>query len=137
MLLRQYGTKISSVDPNFDPHALTDVAFVRTNDFSMSTEEFESAYERVDGREITAEVAGDVKVEVKRGMLEEILEQLRDVERSAGEEHVVLVENDRRKDHPKTRDETTTKVIAGQNRLHFVYTIDPPIRVGVYRRKGG
>jgi hypothetical protein len=30
----------------------------------------------------------------------------------------------------------TTRVVQNANRLYFQFSIDPPLRVGIYRRKG-
>ena len=38
-------------------------------------------------------------------------------------------------DFAKTRGVQTTKVVQGANRLHFQYTVDPPLKVGIYQRK--
>jgi hypothetical protein len=39
------------------------------------------------------------------------------------------------KDQAKTRGTQATKVVATENRLFFTYTIDPPLRIGIHRKK--
>ena len=133
MLLRRYGNTIHSVEPNFQPNALTEIAFTRTDDFSVDAEDFADGWELVDRREVVGETAGDVKTEVESALLEDLERQLATILEEAQDGHVALVENELGQDHPKLRDATTTSVVDGANRLHFTYTVDPPLRVAVYR----
>ncbi|HLU26329.1 MAG TPA: hypothetical protein VKZ58_11545 [Longimicrobiales bacterium] len=135
MIVRRYGTTVQSVDPNFDSRAMTEIGFLRTSALSMPAAEFFEQYERVDGRELTADAEGDVKDEVEQAVLASLLEQIRALEGELGDDHVLLVENEPGKDYPKTRDRTTNVVVAGEGRLYFEWTIDPPLKLGIYRRK--
>ncbi len=137
MLLRRYGSRIHSVEPNFQAHALTEIAFTRTDDFRAEADEFAHEWELVERHEVVGETAGDVKTEVESALLEDLLRQLDDILADAADGHVALVENELGQDHPKLRDSTTTTVVDGANRLHFTYTVDPPLRVGVYRPADG
>lgn len=134
MLLRRYGKKIQSVEPNFQPNALTEIAFTRTDDFHEEADAFQEQWQLAASHEVSGSTDGDVKTEVERALLEDLLGQIDAVVAEASDGEVVLVENALGQDHPKLRDATKGRVVEGQNRLHFTYTVDPPIRLGVYRR---
>jgi len=135
MIVRRFGSTVQSVEPDFDSRAMTEIGFRRTSALSLPAEEFLAQYERVDGRELTAEAEGDVKDEAEQAVLASLRAKLEALEAELGEGYVLLVENEVGKDYPKTRDRTKTLVVAGTNRLHFTWTIDPPLKLGVYRRK--
>ncbi len=137
MILRRYGSRVESVQPNFESKALTEVAFQRDRALTLSREEFEEGWRKVgESREITATAEGDVQDEAEGLLLEVLLERLREVEEEAGEERVVLVENDRT-DHPKCRDRRENRIVGGVNRLYFHCRVEPPLRVSVWERAGG
>ena len=48
----------------------------------------------------------------------------------------MVVDNGDGHDHPKTRQEMRNVVVAGENKLHFSYTVSPALRMAVYRKKG-
>jgi hypothetical protein len=134
MIVRRYGRNIQSVTPNFDAHAMTEVGFVR-GDWSMGADEFEQRYVRKGGREITATEQGEVQTRVEAAALEALQEQLAAFEASLGEGELLMIEDEPGVHYPKTRGRQSTAVLAGQNRLSFEYTIDPPLHVGVYRSR--
>jgi hypothetical protein len=135
MLLRRYGSTIQSVEPNFDARAITEIAFRRIPLSSLPLGEFEEQYERVRGVELSSNADGDVKDDVEQALLANLLDQLNAVLTGLAPAEVLMVESEAGRDYPKTRDKTRTKVIAGQNRFHFEWTVDPPLRLGVYRRR--
>jgi hypothetical protein len=45
-----------------------------------------------------------------------------------------VVENDQGHDWPKTKQKTTNVIVEGENRLHFNYSVAPPLRISVRRR---
>lgn len=135
MIFRKYGKSYHSVVPNFDSRAMTEVGFQKIGDEPVEASEFEGAYERVDGRELTALAEGSVQDEVEKQMLASLRTQLLEYEKSVGDDAVLVVESEQGKDYPKTREKTTTKVLGNENRLHFERTIDPPLRIGVYRKR--
>jgi hypothetical protein len=137
MLLRRYGNRIQSVEPNFQPHALTEIGFTRTDDFRAEADEFADEWELVSSHEVAGVTEGDVKTEVESALLADLLEQLGSIVAAAPEGHVALVENKLGQDHPKLRDATKTTVVDGANRFHFTYSVDPPLRIGVYRPAAG
>lgn len=134
MIVKRYGTTVSSVDPAFDSRALNEIGFRRSGTFSMPVEEFFEGYARVEVRELTAEAEGPVHDEAEQAVLRALENQLLELDRSLGPDHALLVESEPGVDYPKTRDRKKTVVVGGENRFHFQWWIDPPLRVAVYRR---
>ena len=136
MILRRYGASFQSVDPNFDSKALTEIGFRRNHERSEPVDEFTSGWERVRGHELGGEAEGTVQDEVETRMLAELLAGLRRLEGELGPDEVLVVESEQGADYPKTRTQTRTVVVEGENRLHFTTTVRPPLRVALYRRRG-
>ncbi|MGH7578218.1 MAG: hypothetical protein ACREM1_24270 [Longimicrobiales bacterium] len=134
MILRRYGKSIVSVAPNFNSRAMTEISFTRTGETAVPADEFEAGHERVAGHVLTARAAGEIQGEVEDHVLSELQHQLEALEREAGNGTVLLIENQPGMDQAKTRGVQTTKVVAGANRMHFEYSIDPPLKVGVYAK---
>jgi hypothetical protein len=135
MIFRKYGKSFHRVTPNFDSRAMTEVGFQKAGDDPVEAGEFEANYERVEGRELNAHAAGAVQDVVEKEMLESLKQQLLDLEQSLADGAVLVIESEQGKDYPKTREKTTTQVVGNENKLHFERTIDPPLRVGVYRSR--
>lgn len=134
MILRRYGSSVQSVETNFDPRALTEIGFRRDHGFSMPAEEFDRTYEKVEERALAGAVEGDVHDEAEASLLDEVKGKLDAFLGELGEDEVLLVESEAGQDYPKTRSRQSTVTRAGENRLHFQVTLDPPLRVGRYRR---
>lgn len=134
MLIRRYGARVQSVEPDFDAHVLNEIGFRRTSDLSIPADEFDEAYQRIEGYELTAESRGAVQDEAEQALLAELLARLRSVEAAAGED-VVLIESEVARDYPKVRDRKTTIVEHGENRLRFHWRVEPPLRVAIYRKR--
>lgn len=134
MILRRYGTTVQSVKPHFDSRALTEVGFRRDHAFSQGAEEFFDAYEKVRSEEITATAEGPVQDEAEEALLDGLEERLGRLREGLGPDEVLLIESDDR-DYPKTRDRKKNVIVDGENRLHFRWRVDPPLRVAVYRRR--
>ncbi|MEQ9398802.1 MAG: hypothetical protein RJQ04_06495 [Longimicrobiales bacterium] len=135
MILKQYGTTFQSVVPNFDSKALNEVGFRRDRALSVAVEDFREQYERAAVHELEAEVEGMVQDHTEQELLDRVEAQLTELVEGLGDGQVLVLENGDGHDYPKTRQRTTNVVIQGENRLHFVYSIAPALRVGVYRRK--
>ena len=58
MILRKYGKSYHSVTPNFDSRAMTEIGFQKSGEHAAETGEFEAAYERVEGHELSANHLG-------------------------------------------------------------------------------
>ena len=136
MILRRYGKNIESVEVDFDARAMTEIGFRRDRAFSIPTDEFESTYERVDGAELTTTASGDVQDEAEKQVLDALLSELRAFEAASGDGEVVLVESQQGVDYPKTREERTNVIVDGTNQFQFTWHIDPPLKVGRYRKNG-
>lgn len=135
MIAKRYGSKIQSVQPNFDARAMNEIGFTRDNEWDMPTDEFFEAYEKTETHELTAAAEGDVQGEAEEALLHSLQEQLMAAAKSVGADGVLLVESEAGVDYPKTRHTQTTQLVAGENRLYFRFTVEPPLRVAVYRRR--
>lgn len=135
MILKRYGSRLQSVRPNFDANAMTEIGFLRDNETVMSAEEFEGGWERVAERELTSLSEGHVQSIAEHAVLHSLEEQLLDLEREQGAHGVLVIENEQGKDMPKTHHTQRVLVEQGENKLHFQFEVDPPLRVGIYRRK--
>lgn len=134
MILRRYGSTVHSVVPNFDSKALTEIGFRRDNEHSQPADEFHAVHERVGGHDLVGSHEGLVQDEVEQVVLVDLERRLRQIESDLAEHEVLLVESEQGVDYPKTRTQTKTVVIEGENKLHFTTTVHPPLRVGVYRK---
>jgi hypothetical protein len=136
MIVRRYGVTVQSVEPNFDSRAMTEIGFRRTADLVIPAAEFEELYERVEERALVATSEGAVKIETEQALLDDLLSQIAELREGLAEGMLLLVESQAGRDYPKLRDHTTVKVVGGlENRLHFAWHVDPPLRLGVYRRR--
>lgn len=135
MILRRYGKTLHSVDTDFDSKALSEVGFRRDRKLSIPGAEFESSWELVDTHEISAETEGDVQDETQQRLLDEMEARLREIEATLAENEVLVVENEQGVDYPKAKDVRKNVIVEGENRLHFTARVEPPLRVGVYRRE--
>jgi hypothetical protein len=135
MILKRYGGKLHSVRPRFDANAMTEVGFTRDEETVLPAEEFEEQYERGEARELTATSEGHVQSLVEHAVLHSLEEQVLDLEQQLGAHAVLVVENEAGRDQPKTRGSQRTLVEQGENRLHFQFVVDPPLRLGIYRRR--
>lgn len=134
MILRRYGKWYHSVQPNFNPAAMTEIGFQRDRVFSVSAADFEDGYEAVDSQEIGAEADGDVQRHTERELLAKLEQALRDHVAALGSGQVLVVMNDRT-DWPKTRERREAVIVDGENRFYFHWWVDPPLRVGVFEGK--
>lgn len=135
MILRRYGQRMQSVQPDFDARALNEVGFRRDFAVTIPLEEFEGGYERLDLRELTARAEGPVQDEAEVAMLADLGRQLDELVAALGEDQVLVVES-LADDYPKTRDRKSTRSDAAGSRPYFEWWIDPPLRMGLYRKGG-
>jgi hypothetical protein len=136
MIFRRYGTSLQSVDLNFDSKALTEIGFRKNGERAEPADEFSSGWERVRGHELAATSEGAVQDEVERGLLKDLEGQIRRLEAELGPGDVLVVESEQGTDYPKTRTQTRTVAVGGENRLRFITTVHPPLRVAIYRKRG-
>lgn len=133
MLLRRYGTTIQTVEPDFDPRALTEIGFRRDRKHSFSAEEFEAGFEKQGELEIAAESHAAVQMEAEQELLDRVRGRLDAAIDELAEGHVLLVESEAGNDWPKTREKRENVIVEGENRFHFHWWVEPPLRVGIYR----
>lgn len=134
MLLRRYGTSLHSVVPNFDSRALNEISFRRDRTFTVTADDFERDYEKIREHELGGETEGAVQSEAEAALLERLEGDLSEVLATLGEGEVALVENEQGVDYPKVRDHKRGMIVEGENRLYFEWRVDPPLRLGLYRR---
>ena len=136
MILKRYGTSYQSVETNFNSRALTEIAFRRDRDFSIPTEEFDAAYERVDERVFSPQTEGDVQDAAEEALLKALDAEIASALGALKEGEVLVVESREGEDYPKTQDRKQNVVVDGENRLYFYWRVQPPLRLGVFRKKG-
>jgi hypothetical protein len=134
MLLRRYGSTVQSVEMNFDARALNEVGFRRDQRWSLPWEDFEAGYVRVRGDELTADAEGWVQDQAEQDLLRALESKLSETLGALGDGEVVLIESEQGNDYPKTRDDKKTVAVEGENRLYFTWRVEPPLRVGIYRK---
>lgn len=134
MILRRYGTSFRSVEPNFESKALSEIGFRRDHEHEIPAGDFEREWERVEVHELAATDEGDVQDEAEARLLDQLLAQLRGLEEGLGDDELLVVESEQGKDWPKTRQDQKNVVVEGENRFYFHIRVEPPLRVGVYRR---
>jgi hypothetical protein len=134
LIVRRYGTKVHSVEPNFDANAMNEIGFRRDNEWSLPTDEFFEQYEKFENHELMAAAEGEVQTEAEAALLHSLQEQLMAVAAAAGD-GLLFIESEQGNDYPKTRHTQSTLVVEGANRLYFRFTVEPPLRVAVYRKR--
>ena len=135
MIAKRYGKSVQSVNPEFDAVAMNEIGFRRDQAWSIETETFLATYDRIGEHLLTGSTEGDTQSDVESSLLASLLSDLRAAEAGAVGGDVLLVENDSGVDYPRLHSTQRTVVAGFENRLHFTYTVDPPIRIGVYRPK--
>ncbi len=134
MILRRYGKWYHSVQPNFNPAAMTEIGFQRDRAFSVSAADFEDGYRAVATDELGAEADGDVQRHAERELLARLEEALRERVAALDSGQVAVVLNERT-DWPKTRERREAVIVEGENRFHFHWWVGPLLRVGVFEAK--
>lgn len=135
MILRRYGTSMQSVETNFDSKAITEIGFRRDRAHTLPVEEFESAYEQLEVHELHTRDEGSVQDETEQKLLDHLTSELQALLGALGEDEVLVVENENGVDWPKTRHSHRVIVEGIENRLHFTAWIEPPLRIGHYRKR--
>ena len=133
MIFRRYGNAYQSVEIAFDSKALNEIGFRRDRVESIPAEELDG-FEKKTTHELVAEAEGSVQDETEALMLERLAEQIHVIDRNLGPDEILVIENDQGNDWPKTRQVTKNVIVGGENRLHFSYSVAPPLRATVWRR---
>lgn len=137
MILRRVGSRMQPVVPDFDPRALTEITFRPGAGPALQAADFDERYTRVGGRELSTEADGMVQGEAEEALVRGLEEKLRQLEASLGPGEVLVIESRPGVDYPKTRERTENVIIEGENRLHFYWRVEPPLRVGIFRPRNG
>jgi hypothetical protein len=119
------------VEINFDPAALTEVGFRRNAQREWEVADFTEEYELVGVEEVTAEATHLVQDTAERAMLDLLEERVRQIHDALEEGSLLSVESQPGGDHPRTRYDRTTK-----GEREFTYSLDRPLKVGIWVRKG-
>jgi hypothetical protein len=135
MIFRRYGTTYESVALNFDSKALNEIGFRRDRAESIPAADFEAAFVCEATHEIVAEAEGDVQDHTEQLLLDALEDRIETLRGALEEGRILVVENEQGHDWPKTKQRTSNVIVEGENRLHFDYTVAPPIRISVYRRR--
>jgi predicted DsbA family dithiol-disulfide isomerase len=135
VIAKRYGSKVQSVTPNFDARAMNEIGFRRDNEWSIDKDEFEESYQQLESHELTAAAEGDVQGEAEEKLLESLQAQLLAVEKTVADDGVLMIESEQGLDYPKTRHTQTNQLVGNENRLFFRFTVEPPLRVAVYRKR--
>jgi hypothetical protein len=135
MMLRRYGNRVHSVRPNFDVLAITEIGFRRDHEVTIDADAFEAHYLRIRLHELTATAEGDVQREVEEALLTDLGNQLQSIEGALGADEALLIENAAGPGAAKALGKQKTIVVADENRYHFQYSVQPPLQVGVYRKR--
>lgn len=135
MIVRRFGATVGSVEPSFRAEAFNEITFARRPGFSMDWAEFEEHYERIGEERVTSESEGHVKFHAEEALLDLLEHKIAQVERALQPDEVIMVESQPGPDYPRTHEHTEMLVEDGHNRLHFYYTIDPPLRLGIFRQR--
>jgi len=133
MVFRQYGTSFQSVELNFDSRALNEVGFRRNHQRSIGPDAFCSEYELIETLEIVAEAQGDVQDQTEQQLLDKLERAVDALSSDLEKGEVLVIENEQGRDYPKTKQQTSNVILDGENRLHFFYTVAPPLRIARYR----
>ena len=134
MMLKRYGAMLHSVQPDFDSRALNEIGFRRDRRLSLRVADFDAGYEAVAVVDLSVETDGAVQHEAEKELLRSLQRELRRAESELEEGGVVVIESQQGVDYPQTRGRKQNQIRDGQNRLYFHWTIDPPLRVGLYRK---
>jgi hypothetical protein len=109
---------------------MTEVGFRRDGAEEWDAEEFLASHELIREEEIMAEFSDVVQEKAERLMLDELREKLHAVHESLTKGQFLSVESKTGVDYPRTRyDRPTTGDKA------FTYTLDKPLRVGIWQKK--
>jgi hypothetical protein len=137
MLLRRQGRRIQQVEPHFDPRALTEITFRPSGGFSEDAEAFDARMEAGDEHLLESTAHGPVQADAEQALLDGLADRLQQVLAALDPSEVLVIESRPGVDWPKTRERRKDVIVDGENRYHFNWWIEPPLRVVVHRPRGG
>jgi hypothetical protein len=133
MLLRRQGSRIEGVTPHFDARALTEIAFRPDGSFREDAGSFDARMEKLSEHAVDATTHGSVQAEAEEALLEELRAGLDARLDALAPGEVLVIESAPGVDWPKTRERRKDVIVDGENRFHFHWWVEPPLRLGVYR----
>lgn len=136
MIFRRYGASYQSVDMDFDAKALNEFAFHRNRQQSIPVHDFDPSYKTVETAELSESAEGSVQYEVLQSMLDKVRAGIEQILARLEPGQVLVIDNEQGHDYPKPRQHTSNVIEEGENRLHFEYTMHPPLRVSVRQPTG-
>lgn len=130
MIIRRYGNRFHSVSMDFDPAAMTEVGFRRDGGQEWPADQFMADYTMVREEELMASASDVVQEAAERIMLENLAAQVTAQVEGLAEGELLSVESKTGVDYPRTRyDRPTT------GDREFTYTLDQPLRMGIWAKK--
>jgi len=132
MILRRYGTTYKSVRPRFDSRSMTEIGFTKDGALSLDVAEFERKYDRHEGLELSPTATGTVQADVEHALLEMLTAGLAEIEDGLDAGQILVVESEPGIDHPRTRGKHGPDPETEERERTFRYSVDPPLRVGIY-----
>ena len=136
MIVRRYGAWYHSVTPGFNPSAMTEIGFRRDHRRSIPRDEFAAAYRPVDAGEVDAVADAPVQRDAEGALLANLERALDEWVDRLQPDQLLVVLNER-DDWPKTRERREGIIVDGENRFHFHWWVDPPVRVAIYEPAKG
>jgi len=132
MIIRRYGNRFHSVVLDFNAAAMTEVGFRRDREQEWEVGEFTDQYRMVREEEIIAEATDSVQEGAERAMLEALEQKFNAIYAALEEGQYLSVESKTGVEYPRTRYDRSTK---GDH--DFTYTLDRPLRLGIWEKKPG
>ncbi len=130
MIIRRYGNRIHSVTDDFDPAAMTEVCFRKDGEREWDAEEFLAVYQVAREVEIISESTDPVQEKAEREMLEALEVKLHEIHNALEEGQFLGIESKMGVDFPRTRYHPPTT-----GGWEFTYTLDRPLRLGIWEKK--
>ena len=129
-IVRRYGKRVETVEPDFRAEAMTEVSFRRTGEAKWALDEFLDEYAMVRAVELTAEATDEVQDQAERGMLQSLADKLQGILDALKPGELLSVESEVGKDYPRTRYDRSSK-----GEQESTYTLDRPLRLGIFWKR--
>jgi hypothetical protein len=136
-LLQRMGERVRRVEPRFDARALNEIAFQGMGTLDERWEDFEARRVLVRQVALEATTDGPVQSDAEALLLERLRASIDACLHDLAEGEVAVVVNQPGVDWPKTRERRKDVIVDGENRFHFHWRVDPPLRLSVYRGREG
>jgi hypothetical protein len=130
MIIRRYGNRFHSVSLDFDPAAMTEVGFRKDGVQEWEAGEFLAAHRLAREVEIIAESSDPVQEKAEREMLEALEARFNEIHGALEEGQYLGIESKTGVDYPRTRYARPTT-----GNREFTYTMDRPLRLGIWEKR--